>query len=152
MKLFEHKKHPHIPINVNDLHAAEQRVAGINTKIAVTLTRWVGSMTCAWVFTGIAIIGLFGLLGLLNPFIFLLMQWLSQQFLQLVLLSIIMVGQAVLGHKQELQAEEQFNFTEKSYHDIEQIMKHLEAQDSELLRQSQMIRTILDRIAAKETR
>lgn len=139
MKLFEHKKHPHVPRNVNYLHHAEQATAGFNQRLAVRITQWVGSMACAWVFTGIAIIGLLGLLGLLNPFIFLLMQWLSQQFLQLVLLSIIMVGQLILGRKQSLQSDEQFNTTQKSYSDIEQIIKHLEAQDEELLRQTSML-------------
>jgi uncharacterized membrane protein len=152
MKLFEHKKHPHVPININDLHAAEQRVAGLNTRIAIALTKSVGSMETAYIFTILAIIGLFAILGLLPPVVALLVAWTSQTLIQLVLLPVIMVGQNVLGRKSELQADEQFNFTEKSYHDIEQIMKHLEAQDAELLRQSQMIRTILDRIAAKDTR
>ncbi len=52
---------------------------------------------------------------------------------------VIMVGQGLLGRKQELQSEEQFNTTMKTYHDIEQITAHLSAQDDELLRQSHMI-------------
>jgi hypothetical protein len=55
------------------------------------------------------------------------------------ILPIIMVGQNVLGRKSELQADEQFNTTQKSYHDIEQIMQHMAAQDEILLKQSRMI-------------
>jgi hypothetical protein len=50
-----------------------------------------------------------------------------------------MVGQNVLGRKSELQADEAFNTTMKTYHDIEEIMQHLSAQDAELLKQSHMI-------------
>lgn len=52
---------------------------------------------------------------------------------------VIMVGQGVLSRKQEIQADEQFATTQKSFHDIEQIMQHLDAQDKELLRQSKLI-------------
>jgi hypothetical protein len=146
MKLFEHHPHPHVPTNVNEQHADEQQASGLNQRLAVLLTRLVGSMWCAYLFTGIAVLGLLGLLGLLNPFVFLLMQWVSQQFLQLVLLSVIMVGQAVLGRKQELQAEEQFNTTKKTFEDILQIMKHLEVQDEELLNQTNMLLEVIQDI------
>jgi uncharacterized membrane protein len=146
MKLFEHITYTHKPQNVNTRHRAEVAASSLNTRIAVKLTQWVGSMPCAYFFTAIAIVGLFGLLGWLNPFIFLLMQWLSQQFLQLVLLSVIMVGQSVLGRKQELQSEEQFNTTMKIYHDIEQISKHMDKQDEELIQQSQAIRDIREKL------
>ncbi|MDQ2716884.1 MAG: DUF1003 domain-containing protein [Chloroflexota bacterium] len=58
---------------------------------------------------------------------------------QLPLMIVIMVGQGLLGRKQELQSEEQFNTTQRTYHDIEQIMTHLTVQDEELLRQTHMI-------------
>ncbi|HYA99872.1 MAG TPA: DUF1003 domain-containing protein, partial [Ktedonobacteraceae bacterium] len=92
-----------------------------------------------------AIIGLFGLLGWLNPFVFLLTTWISQQFLQLVLLPVILVGQNVLSRKAELQADEQFHTTMSTYHDIEQIMQHLSAQDAELLRQAKMLMHLLEK-------
>jgi hypothetical protein len=44
-----------------------------------------------------------------------------------------LVGQNVLGRKAELQAEEQFSTTMSTSHDIEQVMKHLSAQDAELV-------------------
>jgi uncharacterized membrane protein len=145
MKLFEHKIHEHKPQNVNLLHAHEQRAGGLNTKIALALTKSVGSMQTAYLFTVLALIGLLGILGILNPLVALLVAWTSQTLIQLVLLPVIMVGQNVLGRRSELQADEQFDTTQKSYSDIEQIMKHLEAQDEELLKQTSILLDLIQR-------
>lgn len=127
------------PRNVNLVHEAEMAAAGFNTRLAVGLTQQVGTMWTAYMFAVLAIIGLFAILGLLSPIVALLVAWVSQTFIQLVLLPIIMVGQNVLGRKAELQSEEQYNTTINTYHDIEQIMEHLSAQDAELLKQSHML-------------
>jgi uncharacterized membrane protein len=131
--LFHHEQHQHQPRNVNQLHEAEQAASGFNTHVAVALTKGVGTMWTAYAFVVLAFIGLFAILGLLTPIVVLLVAWASQTFLQLVFLPIIMVGQNVLGRKTELQADEQFRTTMSTYHDIEQIMKHLSAQDAELV-------------------
>ena len=130
----EYTPHPHKARNVNQLHKEEQAAAGINAKIAVGLTKRVGTMWTAYSFAVLAIIGLFAILGLLNPIIALLVAWLSQTFIQLVLLPIIMVGQNVLGHHAELMADEQYHTTMKTYSDIESIMKHLNDQDELILK------------------
>ena len=143
--LFRHEPHQHQPRNVNLLMEAEQATAGFNTKLAVALTQGTGTMWTAYIFALLALIGLFGLLGWLNPFVFLLTTWISQQFLQLVLLPVILVGQNVLSHKAELQADEQYHTTMSTYHDIEQIMQHLSAQDTELLRQAKMLMYLLEK-------
>ena len=143
--LFRNEPHQHQPRNVNLLHETEQAASGFNSRLAVALTKGVGTMWTAYIFTVLAIIGLFGLLGWLNPFTFLLATWVSQQFLQLVLLPVIMVGQNVLGRKAELLADEQFHTTMSTYHDIEQIMQHLSAQDAELLRQARMLLHLLEK-------
>jgi len=141
--LFEWKFHPYQPRNVNALLQAEQAAAGFNTRLAVGLTQRVGTMWTAYSFAVLAIIGLLAILNVLTPVVALLVAWLSQTFIQLVLLPIIMVGQNVLGHKSELQADEQFNTTLKSYHDLEQIMQHLSAQDEELVKQTHLIMHLL---------
>jgi hypothetical protein len=161
MSLFKHQPHPHTPRNINLIHEAEQASAGFNQKIAIALTRGVGTMACAYCFTLLAIAGFPNLLG---PSVSQYVQWISQTFIQLTMLSVIMVGQSILGRKAELQAEEAFNTTQKSYHDIEQIALHLQAQDEELLRQDEvlqrqneellkqtkMISAILQKIADKQ--
>jgi len=143
--LFDHTHNPYQPRNVNLLHKAEQKAGGVNTRIAVALTKSVGTMWTAYTFMGLAIIGLAAILGLLTPIVALLVVWISQTFLQLVLLPVIMVGQNVLGRKAELQADEQFNTTMNSYNDIEHIMQHLSAQDAELLRHTRMLIHLLEK-------
>lgn len=134
--LYEHVRHPHKPINVAVLHKQEQTDAGFNTRLAVWLTMHVGTMQTAYSFVVLAIIGLLGILGILPPVIIVLIAWFSQTFLQLVLLPVISVGQNVLGRKAELMAEEQFQTTQKTYHDTEQMINHLSGQDVELLKQT----------------
>jgi ABC-type multidrug transport system fused ATPase/permease subunit len=143
--LFEHEHHPYEPRNVNLLHEAEQKAAGINTRIAVGLTKTVGTMWTAYTFAALAVVGLMAIIGLLSPIVALLVVWISQTFLQLTLLPIIMVGQNVLGRKSELQADEQFNTTMSSYNDIEQVIRHLSAQDAELLRHTRMLIHLLEK-------
>lgn len=142
--LFHHEPHPHQPRNVNQLHAAEQAAEGFNTRLAVGLTRYTGTMWTAYVFAGIGIGSLVGVFTN-NVFLALLFGSISSYFLQLVLLPIIMTGQNVLGRKAELQSDEAFKTTMSTYHDIEQIMQHLCAQDAEILRQSRMITHLLEK-------
>lgn len=145
--LFQHKKHEHTPRNINEVHKASQ---GINARIAVFLTTVIGSMPTAYVFVVLAFTGLLAILGVLSPLIALLVAWLSQTFIQLVLLPVIMVGQNVLNEKQALQADEQFATTQKIYHDLEQAVEHLSEQDKELLKQTDLLLNIVKRIEALE--
>jgi len=140
--LFHHDQHLHQPRNVNELQKAEQQ--GFNTRLAVWLTRNVGTMACAYLF---AVIGIAGLIGAFtnNASLVLIFGSISSYFLQLVLLPVILVGGNVLNRHQELQAEETFQTSQHSFHDIEQIMQHLSAQDAELLRQSKLLIHLLEK-------
>jgi uncharacterized membrane protein len=142
--LFHHEPHKHQPRNVNQLQAAEQAAEGFNTRLAVALTRYTGTMWTAYLFAGIGIGSLVGVFTN-SVFLALLFGSISSYFLQLVLLPIIMTGQNVLGRKAELQADEQFHTTMSTYHDIEQIMEHLCAQDAELLRHAKMLEHLLEK-------
>jgi len=142
--LFRHEPHQHQPRNVNLLMEAEQATAGFNARLAVALTKYTGTMWTAYVFAGIGIGSLVGVFTN-NVFLGLLFGSISSYFLQLVLLPIIMTGQNVLGRKAELQADEAFNTTMSTYHDIEQIMQHLLAQDAELLHHTKMLIHLLEK-------
>jgi hypothetical protein len=137
--LFQHNPFPHKPHNVNVQHKAEQEASGVNMRIAVGLTKSVGTMWTAYSFAVLAIVGLLAILGWLPPIVALLVVWASQTFIQLVMLPILSVGQNVLGRHAELMAEEQFNTTINTYHGIEEIMQHLSAQDAEILRHTTML-------------
>ena len=57
-------------------------------------------------------------------------QWISQTFLQLVLLSIIMVGQQVIGAASDERAIDTYNDAEAVLHEAQQIQAHLAIQDA----------------------
>ncbi len=74
---------------------------GFNAWLAVRITRMVGSMWCAYAFAALALISLPAAIGQGTAAV---VSWISQTFLQLVLLSVIMVGQRVLATASDKQA------------------------------------------------
>jgi len=71
----------------HDLQAADT----FNGKVAVVLTRVVGTMWCFWVFNGIALVSLPSAINSGNLTI--LIAWISSNWIQLILLPALMVGQ-----------------------------------------------------------
>ncbi len=144
--LFHHESRQHQPRNINEVAEAEKASAGFNQRVAVRMTQVFQSMITFWCIMTWIISWI--LLNLL-PFGWDRLPWPLLLCLasvpQLPLMIVIMVGQGLLGRKQELQADEQFRTTMSTYHDIEQIMQHLAAQDAELLRHARMLIHILER-------
>src|SRR5579872_4515461 len=138
--LFKPTLHPYKPRNVNLVHEAEKAAGGFNQKVAVSMTNVFQAMPTFWlIMTWIVLwIAANATIVHFDPLPWPLLLTLAS-VPQLPLMIVIMVGQGLLGRKQELQSEEQFNTTMKTYHDIEQIMEHLSAQDTELLKQSHML-------------
>ena len=62
-----------------------------NRKLAVLVTSGVGTMACAYLFAAIALISLPKAIA--SHDVIVIVSWVAQTFLQLVLISIIMVGQ-----------------------------------------------------------
>jgi len=97
-----HLPHPHIQLRKTQgvpTIAAEHR--GFNGWLAVTITNGVATMWCAYAF---AIIALISLPDAIKTGTSTLIAWIAQTFLQLVLLSIIMVGQKVAAAASDKQA------------------------------------------------
>ena len=67
------------------------RINAFNRRLAEKITSAVSTMWCAYIFAAIALISLPAALRTGDPLI--IVAWVAQTFLQLVLLSIIMVGQ-----------------------------------------------------------
>ncbi len=113
-------------------------VGRFNTTVALAITKAVGTMWAAYLF---ALIAFVSLPAALNAFIHgdtvVGIQWLSQSFLQLVLLPIIIVGQNVISAAQDARAEADHE-TLTAIHAINvQQLQILEGQQTilELLRQ-----------------
>lgn len=88
----------HIPHLVLRQHVqqgihGDSAIGRINTRLAVGITKVVGSMWCAYFFALLAIISLPAAISTGSPII--IVAWIAQTFLQLVLLPIIIVGQNV---------------------------------------------------------
>src|ERR1035437_3969393 len=98
-----------VRLNPVAIRKAVGEVEGFNAKLAVIITSGVGTMACAYVFAVIALISLpEAIRGGTAP----LIQWIAQTFLQLVLLSIIMVGQRVQSVASDARAGKAFEYTE----------------------------------------
>ncbi len=82
-------------------------VGRINTRLAVGITRSVGSMWCAYLFAAIALISFPAAISTHEPIV--IVGWIAQTFLQLVLLPIIIVGQNVLAVASDARAESDHN-------------------------------------------
>ncbi|HXQ95497.1 MAG TPA: hypothetical protein VN800_01110 [Candidatus Acidoferrales bacterium] len=124
---FEHRPHPRVaahktagPPKTTDEHV------GFNGRIALVLTTAVGTMWCAYAFAVLAILVLPQAIqgGTLT-----LVQWVSQTFIQLVMLSVIMVGQNILSRASDKRADMTYQDAEATFHEAEQIQAHLQAQD-----------------------
>jgi hypothetical protein len=139
--LFEHHPHPRIaerkkrpPAKTTDEHV------GFNGRVALILTTTVGTMWCAYAFSVLALVALpQALEGGLLPII----QWVSQTFIQLVMLSVIMVGQNILSRASDKRADETYQDADATLHEAQQIQEHLKAQDD-------AIGVLLDKIAKLE--
>ncbi len=141
---FEHVPHPRIAERKKSgpPKSADEQV-GINGRVAVLVTTVVGTMWCAYAFAVLALIALPSAIKSGDPLQ--LVQWISQTFIQLVLLSVIIVGQNISARASDKRAEMTYNDAEATLHEAEQIQAHLKAQDDAL---NQM----LDRLLALETK
>ncbi len=102
------KARSHIPRLVLTHHVhrtvhGDNPLGRFNTRVAVLVTKSVGSMWCAYVFALLALISLPAALGSHDPII--IVSWIAQTFLQLVLLPIIIVGQNVQAAASDARAE-----------------------------------------------
>jgi hypothetical protein len=75
----------------------------INTRLALAITKSVGSMWCAYAFALLALISFPAAIRSHDPII--IVAWIAQTFLQLVLLPIIIVGQNVQAAASDARAE-----------------------------------------------
>jgi hypothetical protein len=139
---FEHRQHPRIAerTKVGPPTTTAEHV-GLNGRIALALTTVVGTMWCAYAFALLALVVLPQAIGGgLLP----LVQWLSQTFIQLVMLSVIMVGQNILGRASDKRAAMTYQDASAAFHEAEQIQVHLRLQDD-------AINALLDKVDVLET-
>jgi hypothetical protein len=154
MSLFEYIPHPRIagrrlqpPPTVK-----EQHKAGFNGWLARNITEGVGTMWCAYAFAVLALVALPQAISSHNALS--IVQWVSQTFLQLTLLSIIMVGQQVMGEASDKRSENTYHDAEAILKEAQQIQAHLLVQDAalELLAQKLGVEVQALKAAAEQAR
>jgi hypothetical protein len=102
---------PHVVrFSPGEIRKALRDVEGFNAKLALVITRSVGTMACAYVFAAVALVSLPAALS--SGQVIIIVAWIAQTFLQLVLLSIIMVGQTVQSAASDTRAAKEFADTE----------------------------------------
>ncbi len=103
-------------MNVNKKHKDS---LSFSERIANWITNKVGTMICALIFALLAFISFPSVVASHNTII--IVSWVTQAFLQLVLLPVIMVGQNLQNKHSELRADATYEMTKK----IDNILEHL---------------------------
>jgi hypothetical protein len=143
MAIYQHIRHPRIasrladrPVKVLDLLPRSTAINRFNTNVAILVTRAVGSMWCAYAF---ALFDLISLPDAIRNGPSAVVTWVAQTFLQLVLLSVIMVGQNVQADAADKRAEATFHDASATLHEVAHVQGHLAAQDELLTRIAERI-------------
>jgi hypothetical protein len=130
--------HPHEikakgPVKVHDQLPLDHSkfIIRFNARLALFLTKIVGTMWCAYIF---AIFDLLALPTALHQGLYGIVQWVASFFLQLVLLSVIMVGQNIQALAADKRSEQTYKDVETLINGHNEIQQHLDAQDAEIKR------------------
>lgn len=123
-RIAERKQHP--PMTLHQLLPHAGAFERFNSALAVKITGAVGTMWCAYAF---ALLALVSLPEALHGGTGAIVSWTAQTFLQLVLLSIIIVGQKVQGVASDKRSLDTYKDAEAVLHEALQIQEHLAAQD-----------------------
>ena len=134
--IYTHVPHPRVakrketgPPKVREQLPHASPATRLNTWLAVKITDGVGTMWCAYAFAALALVSLPDAIRAGRPA---MIQWIAQTFLQLVLLSIIIVGQNIQSAAADKRSAATYEDADAVLHEAEQIQKHLEAQDREI--------------------
>lgn len=154
---FDYNPHPRTerellagPPKVKDAPAAMKgngRITNFNRKLGLGITLVVGTMWTAYIFALLAFISAPFAFKTHDPIV--IVSWITQTFLQLVLLPIIIVGQNIQAKAADMRAESTYKDAEAVLHEAQEIQKHLEAQDKHLERQDEIIAKIIQHLEGK---
>lgn len=103
------KRGLHVHLRTTDHLPHDNAVSRFNSRIAIFTTKIVGTMWCAYVF---AAFDCLALPTALQQGLYGIVQWVASFFLQLVLLSVIMVGQNLQATASDARSAKTFEDTE----------------------------------------
>jgi uncharacterized membrane protein len=102
-----------------------------NDRLALGITKYVGTMWTAYLFAVIAVVSLPAALASHDPII--IVAWIAQTFLQLVLLPIIIVGQNLQNKHTEIQSDADYETNVEAKKEIEELARSLSRLETEKL-------------------
>lgn len=137
-RIFRHVPHPHIearrqsgPVTVAAQHRTRTRVDRFNARVALLITRGVGTMYCFYLFNLLA--GSSARAAFTSGSLTVIVNWVSSNWIQLILLPAILVGQNLQAAAQDKRAEQTYADAEAVLHTALAIEDHLQAQDAKIL-------------------
>ncbi len=137
-KPFIHVPHPRIhsrraavPAKTEDHLPTDSAVNRFNSFVALKITQGVGTMWCAYAFGALALISLPDAIRAGRPAV---VSWIAQTFLQLVLLSIIIVGQNISASAADERAQATYEDADAVLHTALEIQQHMQSQDEQIER------------------
>jgi hypothetical protein len=131
------------PIRVADQLPDTSPAERFNAWFAVKVTSGVGTMWCAYLFAALALVSLPAAIRSHSQVV--IVSWISQTFLQLVLLSVIIVGQNVLARAADKRADATYSDADAVLHEAVKLQEHLLAQD-------RVLEELADRLGRLEAR
>jgi hypothetical protein len=141
---YEYEQHPHVEarksVSPKLTHHTGNKVS-LNDRIGLFITKKVGSMWAAYAFVLLALVSLPAAIASGNEL--LIVAWVSQTFIQLVLLPVIIVGQNLQARESEKRAIATYDDAGAILEEAKKIQKHLTVQD-------EAINHLIDRIATIE--
>ena len=133
---FIHMPHPRIhartasgPPQTADQLKQGGPVTRFNAAVALKVTQGVGTMWCAYAFALLALVSLPDAISAGRAAI---VSWIAQTFLQLVLLSIIIVSQNVQSAAADSRAQATYEDADAVLHTALEIQEHMQAQDEQI--------------------
>jgi hypothetical protein len=145
-KIYEYVRHPRAhelatrkPIKTADVRGVDHEnwFVRFNARFGLGITLVVGTMWCAYLFTGLALISLPSAIKSHDAII--IIAWIAQTFLQLVLLPIIIVGQNIQAKAADKRAED-------TYKDAEAVLKEAAMIQDHLAQQDELISKIIEQL------
>jgi hypothetical protein len=138
MSLFEHQQHPHVearkqsgPPKVADQHSTGNRAQRANARLATWITRVVGTMWMFYAFNLLASAS--AKTAFSSGSMTVIINWISSNWLQLILLPALMVGQNIQGKAADARAESTYADAEAILDGLKQQAQHLAAQDTAII-------------------
>lgn len=153
MSPYKYVPHPHIarraeqgPVKVADQAATHSPYARFSSRLGLKVTTGVGSMTCAYLFTALALVSLPAAIS--SHDLIVIVSWIAQTLIQLVLLSVILFGQGLQSQAADARSTATYNDAEAILSTAVQVQEHLTVQDAQLLAQDEKLGSLVNRLDA----